>query len=59
MEYNMEFKCVGDNLEVIPDSIVNNTGIIFPKAHTDNELMCLLAKELKNYKKDSICRTKS
>jgi len=56
MEYNMEFKCVGDNLEVIPDSIVNNTGITFPKAHTDNTLMCLLSKELKNYKKDSICR---
>lgn len=56
MEYNIEFKCVGDNLEVIPDSIVNNTGITFPKAHTDNTLMCLLSKALKNYKKDSICR---
>lgn len=56
MEYNIEFKCVGDNLEIIPDSIVNNTGITFPRAHTENTLMCLLAKELKNYKKDSICR---
>ena len=56
MEYNIEFKCQGDNLEVIPDSIVNNIGITFPKAHTDSSLMCLLSKEFKNYKKDSICR---
>ncbi|MBZ9686184.1 methylcobamide--CoM methyltransferase [Clostridium estertheticum] len=56
MEYNIKFKCEGDNLEVIPDNIVNNTGITFPKAHTENSLMCYLAKELKNYKKDSICR---
>jgi len=56
MENNIEFKCVGDSLEEIPESIVNNTGITFPKAHTENALMCLLAKELKYYKKDNICR---
>jgi uroporphyrinogen-III decarboxylase len=56
MEYNIEFKCEGDNLEIIPDNIINSTGITFPRAHTENALMCLLAKEMKNYKKDSICR---
>jgi uroporphyrinogen-III decarboxylase len=56
MEYNIQFKCEGDNLEIIPDSIADNTGITFPRAHTENALMCLLAKELKNHKKDSICR---
>lgn len=56
MEYKTEFKCQGDNLEKIPESVVNNIGITFPNAHTDNTLMCLLAKELKKYKKDSICR---
>jgi MtaA/CmuA family methyltransferase len=56
MEYNIKFKCEGDNLEIIPDSITNNTGITFPNAHTDSTLMCLLAKELKKYKKDTICR---
>jgi MtaA/CmuA family methyltransferase len=56
MEHKIEFKCQGDNLEEIPESIINKTGITFPKAHTDKVLMCTLAKELKGYKKDSICR---
>ncbi len=56
MEHMVAFKCEGDNLEQIPESIIARTGIRFPKAHLDQEQMMILAKELKEYKKDQIVR---
>ena len=56
MDFIVEFKCEGENLEQIPTSIIERTGISFPKAHVDKNEMSLLAKELKLHKKDQICR---
>lgn len=56
MKSKVTFKCVGDNFEMIPDSIVKEKGISFPVAHTNKDDISLLAKELKNHKKDNICR---
>lgn len=52
----VSFVCQGDNLEEIPESIALNKGLTFPEAHTDTQYMALLARELKMYKNDSICR---
>jgi MtaA/CmuA family methyltransferase len=51
-----KFICLGDNLEEIPECIITETGLTFPKAHTNKADMVLLAKEIKKYKNDSICR---
>jgi uroporphyrinogen-III decarboxylase len=56
LEKSVEFKCQGDNLEEIPESIVEKTGISFPEAHTNKDDMTLLAAEIRKYKKDSISR---
>lgn len=56
MENKIGFKCQGDNLEEIPEIIVQSTGLTFPNAHENKEDMVLLSKELKKYKKDIICR---
>lgn len=56
MEKVIEFKCQGDNLEEIPSSIVEKTGITFPEAHCSKASMCILAKELKQHKDDTLCR---
>ncbi|MBB6218555.1 uroporphyrinogen-III decarboxylase [Anaerosolibacter carboniphilus] len=56
MEYTVTFKCEGENLEQIPESIMEQTGIRFPEAHLDQKQMMILAKELKKYKKDQIVR---
>ena len=54
MEVN--FKCTSDNLEEIPQSIIESTGLKFPQAHTNKEDLSRLAQELKKYKNDTICR---
>lgn len=56
MENTVSFKCEGENLEQVPDSIIQKTGISFPKAHTDRDMMALLAKEIRLYKNDTLCR---
>ncbi len=56
MENAVSFKCEGENLEQIPESIITRTGITFPKAHTDRDMMALLAREIRQYKNDSLCR---
>ncbi len=56
MEIKVNFKCTSDNLEEIPQCIIDNTGLKFPKAHTNVENMSRLAQELKKYKNDVICR---
>lgn len=56
MQSKVTFKCVGDNFETIPESIAEEKGISFPAAHTNREDISVLAKELKNHRKDTICR---
>lgn len=56
MENIVEFKCEGENLEQIPDSIIERTGITFPEAHKDKKQMAALAKELRVYKNDAFAR---
>lgn len=52
----MVFRCEGDNLEEIPESIAEKTGLTFPMAHCTKESISLLSRELKEYKKDTLCR---
>ena len=56
MENKVEFKCEGENLEQIPEIIVENTGITFPEAHKDKCQMARLAKEIRAYKNDTMAR---
>jgi uroporphyrinogen-III decarboxylase len=56
LKSKVTFKCVGDNFEAIPESIVKEKGLSFPKAHTNRDDISLLAKELKEHRKDTICR---
>jgi len=52
----VNFKCTSDNLEEIPMSIIEGTGLKFPDTHTNKEDMIRLVKELKKYNNDTICR---
>lgn len=52
----MDFKCVSDKMEEIPESIVKKIGRGFPEVHTKAEYIATLSKELKEYKKDTLCR---
>lgn len=56
MDNKVEFKCEGENLEQIPESIVQRTGITFPEAHKDKNQMAVLAKEIRAYKNDTVVR---
>lgn len=56
MDKKLEFKCVSDNLEEIPDSVKESTGLNFPEAHTKSEYMATLSKALKENKGDLLCR---
>ncbi len=52
----MDFKCVNDKMEEIPESIINRTGLSFPEVHTKAEYIIALSKELKEDKKDTLCK---
>ncbi len=56
MVENTDFKCVSDNLEEIPEEVVESIGINFPEIHTKAEYIASLSRELKKYKKDTLCR---
>lgn len=56
MENKIDFKCIGDNLEEIPDNIEAETGLSFPEVHTKSEYMATISKLLKEHKKDMVCR---
>lgn len=56
MEHVIDFKCTGENLEQIPDEIISRTGISFPEAHQNKNLMACLAVEMKKFKHDSFVR---
>ena len=52
----VDFVCVSDQLEEIPESIVKNAGLNFPEVHTKAEYIVTLSKELKKHKNDTLCR---
>lgn len=52
----MSFKCTGDNLEQIPEEVVRETGMTFPKAHTDKNNIATLAVALMKHRGDLIAR---
>ncbi|CAM2959406.1 uroporphyrinogen decarboxylase family protein [Hathewaya histolytica] len=56
MDNKINFKCVGDNLESIPESVQEDTGLTFPEVHTNGEDMAVLSKALKEDKDDIVCR---
>ena len=54
MEYELNFKCVSDKLEEIPEEVVKETGVTFPRVHLNSNEMSVLAKALKKYHKNNI-----
>jgi uroporphyrinogen-III decarboxylase len=56
MEYHIDFKCILDKFEEIPESIAGEKGVTFPGAHTKSSEISVLAKALRKYHKDSISR---
>jgi len=56
MENIVGFKCEGENMEQIPEIVVNKTGITFPEIHQDKNQMARLAKEIRAFRNDTIAR---
>ncbi|CAB1245022.1 uroporphyrinogen decarboxylase family protein [Clostridium sp. MT-14] len=54
MEYVIDFKCVTDNDEEIPEEVVLDTGANFPQVHYDGESMARLAQAIRIYNKDTV-----
>lgn len=54
MEYEINFRCVSDKLEEIPEEVIKETGVIFPDVHLNSSQMSILAKGLKKYHEDNI-----
>ncbi|MHC6179908.1 uroporphyrinogen decarboxylase family protein [Clostridium sp. JNZ X4-2] len=55
MEYTIDFKCVTDNDEEIPEQVVLDTGVSFPQVHYHGESMARLARAIRIYNKDMVC----
>ncbi|AZV57045.1 uroporphyrinogen decarboxylase family protein [Clostridium sp. AWRP] len=49
MDYEIDFKCIINTQEEIPEKVVKRTGINFPEAHTKAELIAKLAIEIKKF----------
>ena len=56
MKQEIDFKCVGESMDEIPEAVIAATGVILPYAHQNRNQMALLARALKNYHSDTICR---
>lgn len=56
MKAALNFKCTRDSLEEIPQNIIRDKGLSFPKVHTNKIDIFTLAKALKEDKNDKICR---
>ena len=52
----MDFKCSGDDLEQIPEEVVQKTGISLPGGHSNKNSMAVLAGELRKHRGDVIVR---
>ena len=52
----MDFICTGDDLERIPEEVIQKTGISLPGAHSDKNSMATLARELRIHRRDVIAR---
>ncbi|WP_158291442.1 uroporphyrinogen decarboxylase family protein [Desulfosporosinus sp. Sb-LF] len=52
----MDFICTGDDLELIPEEVVRETGITFPEAHIDKNSMATVARALRKHRGDVITR---
>lgn len=56
MENKLDFKCGGDNLEEIPEDIIEKLKLKFPELHSSPKDMVRLSMELKKYNSDTLCR---
>ncbi|KNY27981.1 uroporphyrinogen decarboxylase family protein [Pseudobacteroides cellulosolvens] len=52
----LDFICSGESMELIPDSIVKNTGIPRSAAHTKKDSMALVSDEMRKMDNDTLCR---
>lgn len=52
----MDFKCLGDDLELIPEEVLRKTGLNFPSAHSEKQSMATLARELRINRGDVLAR---
>ncbi len=56
VEVKINFKCTSDNLEEIPQDVINHTRLKFPETHTNMNDMVSLSKALRKYQEDTICK---
>ncbi|MEG2353848.1 MAG: uroporphyrinogen decarboxylase family protein [Clostridium sp.] len=50
------YKCVSDDLDSIPKSVVDKLSVGFPEVHKTREGLITLSKEFKSFSKDKFCR---
>ncbi|MSU03000.1 uroporphyrinogen decarboxylase family protein [Tissierella pigra] len=50
------FKCVGQEVEIIPDSILEGLNISYEESNKNAHEMAILAKALKEYKNEKYCK---
>lgn len=53
MDYEIDFKCIINTQEEIPEEVIKKTGINFPEAHTKAELIAKLASEIRKFYNDT------
>lgn len=51
-----EFKCISNDFEKIPESIITEKNIKFPEVHTNYSDLVKLSSAIKEHKKDYLCR---
>lgn len=56
MGNNLEYKCISNENEKIPEDVINNLKLSFKDVHFDGFKMSTLSKEIEKYNKDIICR---
>ncbi|MBU3142652.1 uroporphyrinogen decarboxylase family protein [Clostridium sp. CF012] len=56
MQDKLDFKCVGDNFEQIPEEIIEDLRLKFPEIHNNSGDMVKLSIELKKHNRDGLCR---
>jgi uroporphyrinogen-III decarboxylase len=56
LSYQLDFKCSGESMELIPDSIVEKTGILRSAAYTKKNSMALVSDEMRKMDNDTLCR---
>lgn len=55
MEAKRIFKCIGNEIEIIPNEMLESLNISYEDGNRDSSSMAILSKSLKEYKKEQYC----